>query len=243
MAAIIKHGIALLEKGGRHHLQLKGKSLTDSLPLMKEFDKPILDIRINGRGKEGSAYGIKLYTAGNTDPDLAIFGKVDYREKSPILQIRGDYFYGQDYASGRVTLRTGEKDNFLNNSSISNGETLSLKADSKALKAEINANKNALTNLTILLNKLGLNFDLEKELLKIFTGMNDNNNLALKLKELNPFSVKPLNKLDVKPQKIIEPIKTPERDEIKINPHEYFKEDAPTKENNPLDKINKTIKQ
>ena len=241
MTAIIKHGVALLEKGGRHHLRIQGKALTDSLPQMKDFNNPILDVRINGRGKEGSAYAVKLFTDGNQDPDLSIFGRVDYRAKSPILQLRGDYLYGQDYASGRITIRTGEK-NSLNNSINSKDNTLHLKSDSNALTADIFANKNALKNLTELLNKLGLKINLEEELLRTFTGMNDfNDKLATRLKALNPFNIKPQQKASAITKSTPEVAKIHEREEIKINPHEYFKEDSPATEGNPLTKVNQTI--
>mgnify|MGYP003293509714 CR=1 FL=1 len=226
MAAIIKHGVSLLEKGGRHTIKLKGKALTASLPQMKDLDRPVLEVRINGRGKEGSAYGVKLYTGGNEDPDLTLFGRVDYRGKSPILQLRGDYMEGQDFAGGYITINTGAEANYSNTVN-KNKDRIHWISRSEALNADIYANTDALKKITALLNKLGLNFDLEEELTSAFTNMNEfNSKLAEKLNKLNPFKLEPLKKT-IKAEDAFSKINAPAKEEIKINPHDFFKEDEP----------------
>ncbi|MBR5554453.1 hypothetical protein IKU74_00410 [bacterium] len=241
MAAIIKHGVSLLEKGGRHTFKLKGKALTASLPQMKDLDRPVLEVRINGRGKEGSAYGVKLYTGGNEDPDLTLFGRVDYRGKSPILQLRGDYMEGKDFAGGFITINTGAEANYSNTVN-KNKDRIHWMSRSEALNAEIYANTDALKKITTLLNKLGLNFDLEEELTSAFTNMNEFNiKLAEELNKLNPFRLEPLKKT-ANVQNASNSINATVKEEIKINPYDYFKEDKPTPANtnkqvlNPLNK-------
>ena len=240
MTAIIKHGVSLLEKGGRHTIKLKGKALTASLPQMKDLDRPVLEVRINGRGKEGSAYGVKLYTGGNEDPDLTLFGRVDYRGKSPILQLRGDYMEGQDFAGGYITINTGAETNYSNTVN-KNKDRIHWISRSEVLNADIYANTDALQKITALLNKLGLNFDLEEELTSAFTNMKEfNSKLAEELNKLNPFKLEPLKKA-IKAEDAFSKINAPAKEEIKINPHDFFKEDIPETEVNTLQKINQTV--
>lgn len=83
---------AALESGARYRMKFSGKQL-EALPehlkpLIKDIKDPVVHVGINGRGAEGSMYGVKVFAKGSKDPVAAAAGRVDYREADPILQLR-----------------------------------------------------------------------------------------------------------------------------------------------------------
>lgn len=91
--SFISIGENMLTNGAKLRLVLKGKQLealpVQLRPLIKNIDKPVVHVGINGRGAEGSMYGIKVFAKGRKEPVAAAAGRIDYRGAEPMLQARG----------------------------------------------------------------------------------------------------------------------------------------------------------
>ena len=93
MQILSKSASYLLEKGARYRFQLSGKQLEHAgaqiQKLTKNIENPVVKVGINGRGAEGSIYGVQVFAKGSKKPVAAAAGRIDYRETDPILQARG----------------------------------------------------------------------------------------------------------------------------------------------------------
>ena len=240
--AIIKSGLSLLENGMKHRTVLKGKAL-ETIPeigaMCKNYERPELHIGINGRGKDGATYGVKLIDrdiCGDTT-EFALSGRIDYRENSPILQIRGTYLTNENYSNitGNLTIRT-DKTPDLNLQMKQDDYKISVKSDSDNVRGDFEAEWEAIESLNKLLKTLGININLKRDANSAFDNIESfNKKLAKKLNEINPFGQKN-NNHDVNAQKAIKSINVPKDNEIKINPYDYFKEDAPDLDLNKTEK-------
>lgn len=93
MSLISAVGKNLLTNGAKFRTVLRGKQLealpVQLRPLIENIEKPVVHLGINGRGAEGSMYGIKVFAKGNKKPVAAAAGRIDYRGSEPVLQARG----------------------------------------------------------------------------------------------------------------------------------------------------------
>ncbi len=91
--SFISIGKNLLTNGAKCRMVLKGKQLealpVQLKPLINNIDRPVVHLGVNGRGAEGSMYGIKVFAKGEKEPVAAAAGRIDYRGSEPVLQARG----------------------------------------------------------------------------------------------------------------------------------------------------------
>ena len=253
--SIINSGVNLLENGAKYRITLKANQMKE-IPQLKflteQFENPTLKIGINGRGEEGSTFGIKLKSAKpqkNSSKEfiwLDAYGRIDYRDKTPIIQGRTDGLYN---SGGKVSahihkFQLGKKLDTSKNFTFVNDDVFDLirvKSDNKNTNLEIDIEKEGLPHLNKLLKGFGLNIDVEKSLTDAALNFDKfSKDLAKKIDKIKPSKTID-KKVKVDAKTAIQSIKMPKEEEIKINPHDFFKEDIPETEVNTLQKINQTV--
>ena len=157
MQILSKSASYLLEKGAKYRFQLSGKQLEHAgaqiQKLTKNIENPVVKVGINGRGAEGSVYGVQVFAKGSTKPVAAAAGRIDYREADPILQARG--FVRKNTGEGdalraNVTLNTNSRFDIEGMDEFSfskKGANITLKADSPWFKADVKEDKDALAEI------------------------------------------------------------------------------------------------
>ena len=193
MQILSKSASYLLEKGARYRFQLSGKQLEHAgaqiQKLTKNIENPVVKVGINGRGAEGSIYGVQVFAKGSKKPVAAAAGRIDYRETDPILQARGFVRKNTgegDALRGNVTLNTNKRFDIEGMDEVSfpkKGAEITLKADSPWFKADIKENKDAVAEIGSLLGFLP----------QIQKGRA---NLASGLRRMREQAIKSLNTLD-----------------------------------------------
>lgn len=252
---IINSGVNLLEKGAKYRITLKANQMKE-IPQLKflteQFENPTLKIGINGRGEEGSTFGIKLKSAKpqeNSSKEfiwLDAYGRIDYRDKTPIIQGRtnGLYDSGATISAHIHKLQLGKKLDTSTDFKHVNDDVFDLiqvKSNNPNTNLEIDIEKDGLPHLNKLLKGFGLKINVEKDLTNAISNFDKfSRDLAKKIDKIKPSQVVD-KKVKVDTKTAIQSIKMPKEEEIKINPHDYFKEDAPETEVNSLSQINKTI--
>lgn len=188
----------LMDKGAKYRFQLSGKQLENVAPEVKQLiqglKKPIVNVGINGRGAEGSMYGIKVFENGSKKPVAALAGRIDYREPNPILQARGyvSNLAGEgDAVRGNVMLNTNKAINIENMDEFSlskKGNGMAVTADSDWLKADVKGDKGVVQEI---LAKVGFAPQLNKGRDNVAQSLNEVREGLIKgLKKLDPFSPK-----------------------------------------------------
>lgn len=187
-----------MDKGAKYRFQLSGKQLENVAPEVKQLiqglKKPVVNVGINGRGAEGSMYGIKVFENGSKKPVAALAGRIDYREPNPILQARGyvNNLSGEgDAVRGNVMLNTNKAINIENMDEFSlskKGNGMAVTADSNWLKADVKGDKGVVQEI---LAKLGFASNMTSGRAKMAQNMSEvKEGLIEGLKKLNPLSPK-----------------------------------------------------
>lgn len=195
----------LITKGAKTRMVLKGEQLAmlpaELKPLVQNVENPVVHLGINGRGAEGSIYGIKVFAKGNKKPVAAMAGRIDYREPEPILQLNG--FMRKNTGEGealraKIMMDTNQPINIegMDQFMISKAKgNYALTARSSALNADITMNEPATREMA---GFMGFkNFSLIPERgLKGFERFREN--ISASLKKANPLGEKPtVQPLDV----------------------------------------------
>ena len=151
--SFITIGRNMLTNGTKLRLVLKGKQLealpAELKPLIANIKDPVVHVGVNGRGAEGSMYGIKVFAKGSKEPVAAAVGRIDYRETEPLLQARafarkntgtGDAFRANVQMDTSKAIDLEKMDELV--ISKKKGET-AISAKSDALKADVFLDQNA----------------------------------------------------------------------------------------------------
>ena len=193
--SFVSLGLKALENGAKYRVVLKGKQL-EGIPelskLISKIDKPVVHIGVNGRGAEGSIYGVKVFAKGDrTKPVAAFAGRIDYRGTDPMLQARGfvrNNSGGGDAIRANIQMDTSKTFNpeLAEELTVSKKKgIISLTAKSDALNADIVADKNGLAELAVLAGKLDDLITGRANMAEYFAKVQKN--FANKLNVLNPF--------------------------------------------------------
>lgn len=146
-------GKNLLTNGAKLRTVLRGKQLemlpANIKPLFENVKNPVVHLGVNGRGAEGSMYGIKVFAKGGKEPVAAAAGRIDYRGAEPILQARGfvrKYTGAGDALRANVQMDTSKAIDLEKMDELVLAQkkgTISVVAKSDALNADIVLDKNA----------------------------------------------------------------------------------------------------
>jgi len=154
--SFVSLGLKALENGAKYRVVLKGKQL-EGIPelskLISKIDKPVVHIGVNGRGAEGSIYGVKVFAKGDrTKPVAAFAGRIDYRGTDPMLQARGFVRNNSgtgNAIAGSVQLDTAKRLDLeaMEELTVSKKKNMiSLLAKSDAVKADVVVDKDGIAN-------------------------------------------------------------------------------------------------
>lgn len=190
-------GKNLLTNGAKLRTVLRGKQLemlpANVKPLIENIENPVVHLGINGRGAEGSMYGIKVFAKGRKEPVAAAAGRIDYRGAEPILQARGFVIKnrsGADALRANVQMDTSKAIDFENMDELILAQkkgSISVSAKSDALKADIFLDKAAAEEI-LKFGGADVNSKLAAERGKIaYASENIRKSFALAMKKINPF--------------------------------------------------------
>lgn len=201
--SLITSAVKFLGNGTKYRCVLKGKQI-EALPvnlkvLTQNIEKPVVHLGINGRGAEGSMYGIKVFAKGNKQPVAAAAGRIDYRDAEPLLQVKG--FVKKNTGTGdalraNVKMNTNKQINLeaMDELTVSKvGGDVSIKAKSEFLDADIKGNNPALVET---INLMGGEKIIQKgRQVHVNILETARQKIAYGLQRVNPFAKKPSSKV------------------------------------------------
>lgn len=191
-------GVKALENGAKYRAVLTGKQL-EAIPqlsnLLSKIDNPVVKIGINGRGAEGSIYGVKVFAKGNRKQPVAAFaGRIDYRGTDPMVQARG--FVRNNSGTGNAIAGSVQLDSAkalnleaMEELTVSKKKNIiSLIAKSDAVKADITMDKDGIANYAAISGHLDDLITGRATLAQYFE--KQRSHLANALNSVNPYNAK-----------------------------------------------------